>query len=1300
MIYPEFQLKQLIKYWRNSLADEALAGLKGLTFPVRVPIKQLKSGILNPEDVEKLQAKWVKHKEDSKDQRFKTTTAAIEAVPVIILSHGFSPVHEHGQIRGKDQESVYILHIPALLQPSGELVRNEQSSPWIGRQYLHPSQHADGSELLLSDVSVQDEWLSKNPLEGLSWADYIKQCDTLAKTIIGGHSLDNFVSLDDALIDIAVSTDNYSLALMRLYDDLWELKSTPKLLERICYGRSDKFTVDQSLRVNQLDSIRGMMSSSYGLAPNQADALVAFSRHQYGEVLAVSGPPGTGKTTLLHSVIATEVIKAAIAGGEPSVIVGTSTNNRAVMNIVRSLNDILHQNLSSEHLIWASRWIEDCDSYGLYFPTNEENTNLALSNGHKIAFRKQQKGKRKNPWDGFPEREMDEVFVERARVNWLEFYAKSYPQQNVETLEDALDNLRKNIQTAYKRINGIKNVVLRYEELKKWWVDTTNNVSRSEFVQRESARLSEAIKAAQDKALEAKLLMAEACVRLDIEKVEVEKKRQLAKERFEQQEALITEKLCLASKVKKALVPDGLLEHVADAFNLTKYLFASNKASRVFDVVSQDPKLREMFADVLTRADNQALINKAQDVISNTTSELAVLNQELSRTELIAKQAFDSARVVLLEAEKKSKLAAKVVEQAINNKTTRLKELEDKDVAYQEAKQQLKITHSKLIELIDERFCKPNLDFLKDNEVPSLNSIDNLLDISWRHMAFQLAMRYWEGRWIIAAEDVQNGVMNNNNGEDAVKARFRRWCMLTPCLVTTANSIANIFQFISKSGSDEFKKNYLYDYIDLLIMDESGQVAPHVGAAAFALARKAFVVGDIYQIEPVVKISRGNDHGNAIRQGLGRLWNDSDPITPHSVSSSRSSAIQGSVMLLAQGASYAISAGQEDTPSIFLSEHRRCRKDIINFCNKLVYRGRLNPLRKEPISELPLSPMMWAHVTGVTKHENNSRSNDIEAQTIAQWIFENADSWIARYNMPIEKIVAIVTPFRAQEEAIQKRLKRYGGRFDNVTAGTVHKLQGDEKPVVIFSPTYNADFMNEAFFDQKPNMLNVAVSRAKDAFVVIGDMRLFRDRGQTPSSLLGRCLFADQNNELTDIEVSHHISAPMRIDAERIATLEGHRALLRNALLSASSSLPVVIVSPWITLRAIEDDRLEELVYNAVKKRGAKVWIIIDGELSMRNSNHGAEEAINLLKNAGATVCKVQNLHSKTLIVGHKEITEGSFNWLSAQRNPNGSYVRYESSWKVTGKFAEQPIQSALNDFETMGVSLFNEMSSRVLAQT
>ena len=101
-----------------------------------------------------------------------------------------------------------------------------------------------------------------------------------------------------------------------------------------------------------------------------------------------------------------------------------------------------------------------------------------------------------------------------------------------------------------------------------------------------------------------------------------------------------------------------------------------------------------------------------------------------------------------------------------------------------------------------------------------------------------------------------------------------------------------------------------------------------------------------------------------------------------------------------------------------------------------------------------------------------------------------------------------MTPFAAQAGLIASLLrKQFPGEPQAMTIGTVHALQGAERAIIVFSPTYGSAPPGLPFYDQSPNMLNVAVSRARDSFVVIGNLALFdASRPDRPSGLLAAYL--------------------------------------------------------------------------------------------------------------------------------------------------------------------------------------------------
>ncbi|AFI04657.1 AAA domain-containing protein [Helicobacter cetorum] len=82
--------------------------------------------------------------------------------------------------------------------------------------------------------------------------------------------------------------------------------------------------------------------------------------------------------------------------------------------------------------------------------------------------------------------------------------------------------------------------------------------------------------------------------------------------------------------------------------------------------------------------------------------------------------------------------------------------------------------------------------------------------------------------------------------------------------------------------------------------------------------------------------------------------------------------------------------------------------------------------------------------------------------------------------------IGIITPFVNQEIAIKERFKEYS----DLEIGTVHKFQGSEKKIILFSSVYNTndiDAKNFFFNSTDASMINVAITRAKEVFVLFGN---------------------------------------------------------------------------------------------------------------------------------------------------------------------------------------------------------------------
>lgn len=428
-----------------------------------------------------------------------------------------------------------------------------------------------------------------------------------------------------------------------------------------------------------------------------------------------------------------------------------------------------------------------------------------------------------------------------------------------------------------------------------------------------------------------------------------------------------------------------------------------------------------------------------------------------------------------------------------------------------------------------------------------------LLDVVWRPIIFQLAARYWETRWLASVIATPEPGSRKN--------ALRHAAMLFPCIVATLHSAPRLL------GEG---RRPLFAFLDLLIIDEAGQAAPELGVPVLSLAKKAVVVGDMKQLSPVSSVTPEVD----ARQVQDR-W--ADPSSLGALLVRGADSATGSIMKLAgTGASFA-----EAMPDgrlrdgLLLREHYRCAESIINVCIDLLYHdhdrdaegGLLskelepkvpNPLaglfadaelpllegeaemqlRKRMKATFPLPPLGFYQTGGPNDEpcKGDSWSNPGEAKAIVDWLKEHGPrlaKWVARVEghpeqpIGLEKLVAVVTPFRGQVEAIKRRVREEldpddADLSERLTIGTVHTLQGAEKPVVLFSAVNresrasrrtDTNHRERVFIDRDDGrLLNVAISRAQKSFIMFGHSDLFFSQqamdpnNDLPSAVVGRCL--------------------------------------------------------------------------------------------------------------------------------------------------------------------------------------------------
>lgn len=459
---------------------------------------------------------------------------------------------------------------------------------------------------------------------------------------------------------------------------------------------------------------RGTMSAGYGLANSQADAVAAFTRMAKGDLMAVNGPPGTGKTTLLQSIIASEVVARALEGGEPSVIVGVSTNNQAVTNINRSLNEMFEGNSSVRTFLGGTaRWIPDAQTYGLYLPADSK-VKEAQEDGWAIARKEWIRGEKKPQWMGFPEKERDARYLMQAQSLWFAGYRDTYAA-SIETVETGLDILRNDLDCIVKKIQTMQDALERFDEIDQWWRDTAGDIQPSVFV--ESERVA----------------------------------AQAAQQKLEECNYYARQLIAVRGKISGALAPRGFGEWLAKIIPVFRRLAMHGQIERLCGLASSDDLIGRLFEEqIYNNSDPQIWIARMKQLL-----------QQVKKDKGDAEQAAELRRknYDILEG--------------------RLKEQSDRLAALQGSYKALLMQASADFH-IDAYEHEPILEY------PNVADFDRILDVTFRHKAFQIAMRYWEGRWILEARKLQDAPATDKIhglGREGMEARFRRWCMLSalPC---------------------------------------------------------------------------------------------------------------------------------------------------------------------------------------------------------------------------------------------------------------------------------------------------------------------------------------------------------------------------------------------------------------------------------------------------------------------------------------------------------------------------------------
>lgn len=969
-------LKNITRYFRSAVAVQANMGIdfKVDNFSILSPYEVMNGRI----DISVCGEIFKKANKTFSDD--DNSDKKKEIVNVIICAKTIKTLFEENKkIQDEIDELTGIYYIPALLNKDGFLLfgEGEKKLPWFPREYLYPMIEP---QLAIGNAEVVDTFISNHidRVEKIkSWSDYVQFFKELYETVTESpfeqkiirnmDEAESFLELENNMYLFLDKTVSSTFHIMNLYNHL-QKDDTPKALyENFVSTRPTEIS---PLIENDLSKMKlhcGQMNGEYPLSPSQRESINHFNVTGNGEILAVNGPPGTGKTTLLQTIVADMYVKRAIHNDKPPLIVASSTNNQAVTNIITSFGNIKKTGVCN----LEERWIEGVDSFAVYFPSSSK-VKEAKSKGYQYT---NQKG---------------EFFVSEI--------------EDPENIEKSKDKIIKCCNEYFGS---------QYEE-----IAACQQKLHDELLVLEKSK-------------DTLLILAEEACECSLKEETLDK---------------CLDKFLLEMEQKKAEIAN-IKQRVSDWENCYKKIPFYVKWLKF--IKSFAKKIQTEFR-LFMNYEEQNFLNENMtfDEIKEKYSQIYVAcNQSI----------FDIKEKMAVVQEIKSRYDS-----------------------------ELKMLQQHNINFIGEKDEKYNL---------NLNYINSLLDKNHRYVEFWLAVHYYECRWV-KGEDQLSEKQKGTNFVNVLEKFYNRLSMVTPCMVMTFYMLPRQFMAFG-----EQKSFFLYNYIDLLIVDEAGQVSPEIAAGAFALAKKSVVVGDIYQIEPVWSVSRALDKALALSSKVIQSLNEFEVLEQTGLNTSN-----GSVMMVA---SKCCKYAKFDERGLFLCEHRRCYDEIIDYCNRLVYKGHLQPMRGKGQEDEKLVIKKWPQMgckqidTERSEKKGNSRVNRSEAKQIVEWVKNNFEFIAKAYaNEPRENLIGIITPFKAQVEYLRIELKKQmETEASKIGVGTVHTFQGAERKIIILSTVYGKQ--DGCFFiDSNKSLLNVAVSRAKDHFFVFGDIDCLKDSKNCASGLL------------------------------------------------------------------------------------------------------------------------------------------------------------------------------------------------------
>jgi len=447
---------------------------------------------------------------------------------------------------------------------------------------------------------------------------------------------------------------------------------------------------------------------------------------------------------------------------------------------------------------------------------------------------------------------------------------------------------------------------------------------------------------------------------------------------------------------------------------------------------------------------------------------------------------------------------------------------------------------------------------------------------------------------------------------------------------------------------------------DTVIVDEVSMAMPPLLAYAASRAKtRVILVGDMYQLPPIVNSDKDSEGGILARDVFDIAG--VTPVVDKGGSLPQLTKLTNQRRMhpdIAAGAKVLIDsyADLTDDPSVIARERPA-------FTDALAPKSALVVLDTSDLH--PWSGKMPGSL---------SRFNFISGQAAVEIaaLFANC------LDKPDEKAappIGIVTPYAAQRRYLSKLIQMFDLE-QWVTAGTVHTFQGNECDVIIFDsvlgePHWTSRFTNPADWKQVRRDLNVAITRARHQFVFLGDSRWLRKNARPGTGfgklwpyLSAKAVHCTASAVLGDGFKDRVAKAVPEVRGWNLKSTD-KAALLTEAefyqyfmqdLEQATDR--VILYTPFVG-----KTRWPQIApfIEALRGRHVDVFVLhkplTDPEWQKGDIDFG-RTVFALLQGIGVKLVPVSGVHAKTIVIDGEIVYEGSLNWASQTAS-------YEHMWRI-----------------------------------